>query len=351
MEYLHGGDVYRNQVQFDFSVNINPLGMPEGCAEAAKRGVELSMRYPDWKGEALVQALAEAEKTELDGIVLGNGAAELLYALCFFLRPGRVLIPAPSFQEYEAAARAAGGECVFFPLNEERAFAIGEDFADAVTPGTDLVFLCNPNNPTGGTVSEAVLRRLAARCFRAGACLCVDECFLPFAEEEACLTAKPLLGEFPNLVILRAFTKIFAMPGLRLGYAMTADRRLARGIRSCMQPWNTSVPAQLAGWQALQAKGFAERTKAFVAAERLWLEAELSRLAQEGRLDKVYPSRANFILFQGRWKLKEELLREGILIRDCGNFRGLSEGYFRAAVRTREENEALLAGLRQCTGG
>lgn len=345
MEYLHGGDVYRNRVQYDFSVNINPLGMPPGCAEAAKRGVELSVRYPDWKGEALAEALAEAEGTSSGRIVLGNGAAELLYALCFFLRPGRVLIPAPSFQEYEAAARAAGGECVFFPLKEERAFAIEADFADAVAPGTELVFLCNPNNPTGGTVSERVLRRLAENCRRAGACLCVDECFLPFAEEEARLTAKPLLEEFPNLVILRAFTKIFAMPGLRLGYALTADDRLAQGVRGCMQPWNTSLPAQLAGLRALQEKGFAERTKAFVAAERLWMEKELERLAREGRLDRVYPSRANFILFQGRKELKERLLREGILIRDCGNFRGLSEGYFRTAVRTHEENEALLERL------
>lgn len=345
MEYLHGGDVYRNQTMYDFSVNINPLGMPEGCAEAAERGVALSAQYPDWKGEALVEALAEAERVNPSRIVLGNGAAELLYALCFFLRPGRVLLPAPSFQEYEAAVRAAGGECTFFALEESGEFALGLDFVNAITPEIDLVFLCNPNNPTGGVIPGDILRKIAGKCREAGVCLCVDECFLPFVEGEEELTAKAFLEESTNLMVLRAFTKIYAMPGLRLGYAICADERLSQGIRGCMQPWNTSLPAQLAGLQALRAKDFAERTKKYVAAERLWMTRELSGLVRAGKLEKLYPSRANFILFRGEADLKEKLLRHGILIRDCSNFRGLSPGYFRVAVRSHEENEALLRRL------
>lgn len=344
MEYLHGGDVYRNQTTYDFSVNINPLGMPEGCEEAAKRGVTLSAQYPDWKGEALTEALAESEGVEPSRIVLGNGAAELLYALCFFLRPGRVLLPAPSFQEYEAAVRAAGGACVFFPLEESRAFAVGRDFAEAVRRDIDLVFLCNPNNPTGGVIPGDILREIAERCREAGACLCVDECFLPFVEGEEELTAKVLLEEYRNLLILRAFTKIYAMPGLRLGYVIGGER-LSQGIRSCLQPWNTSLPAQLAGLQALRAQGFAERTKKYVAAERLWMTEALERLVSAGRLEKLYPARANFILLRSDADLKEKLLGQGILIRDCSNFRGLSPGYFRVAVRSHEENEVLLRRL------
>ena len=212
MKYLHGGDIYRNPVQYDFSVNINPLGMPEGCQEAAKKGVDLAGQYPDWKGERLVTGLAEAEGVESGQLVLGNGAAELLYALCFFLRPKKALIPAPSFQEYEAAVRAAGGSVEFFYLQEEEDFVLTEErveiLAEKIAGGSyDIVFLCQPNNPTGSVAAFETVGRLAESCRRAGSVLCVDECFLPFCREEAELSAKGLLEEYDNLFILRAFTR------------------------------------------------------------------------------------------------------------------------------------------------
>ncbi|MCM1026328.1 MAG: aminotransferase class I/II-fold pyridoxal phosphate-dependent enzyme [Roseburia sp.] len=350
MEYIHGGDIYRNKVMYDFSVNVNPLGMPPRCIEEAKRGVELSTRYPDWKGEKLRRAIAAAEGVSEEQVLLGNGAAELIYALLFSLRPGKALIPIPSFGEYEAAVTAAGGECTFWRLREEEDFRLGEDFPDGISGSTDMVILCNPNNPTGAAIEKERLLRIAEKCEAAGAWLCVDECFLPFTERERELTMKHCLERFPRLIVLRAFTKIYGMPGLRLGYALASEGTLA-GIRRCMQPWSTSIPAQMAGLQALKSGGFLEDTVKLVREERMFLRGELTGMPP-GLVEKVYPSEANFLLLRGREDLCRRMLERGFLIRDCGNFRGLEResgrGYFRIAVRTHPENRALAESLRGC---
>lgn len=352
MEYFHGGDVYRNAVQYDFSVNINPLGMPPGCAEAAKRGVELCMRYPDWKGEELCRAIAEAEGAREEQIILGNGAAELLYTLISYLHPERVLVPVPAFGEYEAAAAAFGGKCDFWEMQEKGDFCLEEAFLEAIQEFTDLVILCNPNNPTGVSIKKELLLKIAGKCEETGTWLCVDECFLPFTEKEGELTLKHSLETFPHLVVLRAFTKIYGMPGLRLGYAMTADKKLLSGIRRCLQPWNTSIPAQMAGIQALKTQGFVEETVKFVRDEREFLCRELADMSP-GIADKVYPSEANFILMRSRIDLYTRMLEQGFLIRNCRDYRGLASGrdsqtgYFRIAVRTHGENRAVLDCMRR----
>jgi len=350
MEYVHGGDVYRNRVQYDFSVNINPIGMPLGCMEAAKRGVELSTQYPDWKGEELCRAIAAAEGVKEEQVILGNGAAELLYLLMARLRPGRVLFPVPSFGEYEAAVNASGGKCDFWALREETDFSLEESFPDVVEASTDLVILCNPNNPTGVPIEKELLLRIAGKCEDMGIWLCVDECFLPFMGRERELTMKHSLEDFPHLIVLRAFTKIYGMPGLRLGYAMSSDRGLLSGVRQSTQPWNTSLPAQMAGIQALKAQGFVGRTVELVRKEREFLCRELADMPGN-IVHKVYPSEVNFILLRGRADLHGQMLAQGFLIRDCGNYRGLvSEDwsrYFRIAVRTHEENRALLDCMRR----
>lgn len=352
MEYLHGGDIYRNAVQYDFSVNINPLGMPPGCEEAAKRGVELCVQYPDWRGEELCHLLAEAEGVRAEQVILGNGAAELIYTLVSYLRPKRVLIPVPTFGEYEAAVTAFGGRCDFWELQEKADFCLGEDFPEAIRESTDLVILCNPDNPAGVSIDKKLLLQTAGKCEKTGTWLCVDECFLPFTEREGELTLKRSLEKFPHLVVLRAFTKIYGMPGLRLGYAMTADSGLLSGIRRCLQPWNTSVPAQMAGIQALKAQGFVERTVELVRREREYLCRELAKMPP-GIVDKIYPSEVNFVLIRSRADLYTRMLEQGFLIRNCGNYRGLSSaqgdstGYFRIAVRTHGENELILDRMRR----
>ena len=346
-EYVHGGDIYRKSVEYDFSVNINPLGMPEKSLEAAQRAMLLCGSYPDWQGEALRRAIAEKEGVLAEQVILGNGAAELIYALCFGLGQVRGLILAPSFGEYEAALLAAGGVPAFWDLREEKDFRLEEDILGVVTEDVGLLFLCNPNNPTGSLVERELLCKIAQRCEETNTYLCVDECFLPFCGREAELSMRGLLGCFPHMVILRAFTKIYGMPGLRLGYAMSANEGLLLRMRSAVQPWNTSIPAQEAGMEALKDWEYLERTGRLIDSEREYLKKELAA----GLTERIYPSGANYFLFRSRKDLKELLLKERVLIRSCANYRNLTEGYFRIGIRTHEENRELIRRWRRAVKG
>lgn len=336
---VHGGDCYRNQIEYDFSININPLGMPRECLEAAFWGICLSGRYPDDTGEELCMAIARKEGIKRENILLGNGAAELIYALCYCLRPGKALVAAPCFQEYENALLAAGGKMVYYPLKEENDFRLEEGFLSAITREMEIVFLCNPCNPTGLLIDQELLYKIALKCEQTGAWLCVDECFLPFLKRERKLSLLEKLQEFPHLIVLRAFTKIYGMPGLRLGYACSGNHKLLEKMRCTLQPWNTSIPAQMAGVAALRAdEAYLEETRTLIEEERKYLMGMLpGELAQ-----KVYPSEANFILFKSRKDLQRLLLEKKILIRDCSNFENLSEGFFRIGIRTHEENQELI---------
>jgi len=351
---IHGGDIYRHQVIYDFSVSINPLGMPEGSIRAAKDGIERSVAYPDAMGITLRQAIAEKENCGRENptgeqiitpqqIVLGNGAAELIYAICYALRPQKTMVMAPSFYEYEAAAHACGSSLIYWNLPKEKDFCLDETFISALTEDIDLVFLCNPNNPTGSVIEPSLLWNIAARCEEANIFLCVDECFLPFLEREDTLTFKHELGRFPHLILLRAFTKIYGMPGLRLGYVMSGNVKFLETLRNVMQPWNTSIPAQMAGIEALKDLDYLRRTRELLAREREYLCRELS----EGLAEQVYKPTANFVFFRSREDLKLRLLEKGILIRCCANFRNLENGYFRIGIRTHEENRYLINKWRE----
>lgn len=341
-QYMHGGDIYRNHVEYDFSVNINPLGMPEESVKAAQRGVLLCAGYPDYKGEALCREIAGAEGVKEPQIILGNGAAELIYALCNAIRPKTGLICAPSFQEYEAAVVQAGGRAVFWKLSEAENFRLGRDVLSAVTETTDLIFLCNPNNPTGSLIEKPLLLEIAARCEETGTYLCIDECFLPFLAQEEKFTMKRELAQFSRLIVLRAFTKIYGMPGLRLGYALSANGELL-GKEMLPPALEHLDPAQLAGIAAIRDREYVESTRKLIETEKKYLIRELSN----GLTEKIYDSAANYLFFGGRTDLKERLLEQGILIRSCANFRNLTDGYFRIGIRTHRENEELVRRWRE----
>ena len=338
-DYIHGGDRYGREIELDYSININPFGMPEESKRAAREAVLLSDSYPDPYCQDLIRKIRDYEQTgEQTEIITGNGAAELIYTLCRAVPAGGALLTAPSFQEYENALVAADHLCEFLYLKEENDFALPfQELLFRITEETGIVFLCNPCNPTGTVTTKGELVKLAERCEETGTFLCVDECFLPFLSEEPALTMKRETERFPHLIILRAFTKVYGMPGLRLGYLMTGNRKLAEQLKEKLPPWNVSLPAQMAGIAALKAEGYLEKTRELLRTEK----EKLVSVLLETVADRVYPGSANFLLFHGREGLKEELLTRKILIRDCSNFRGLSKGYYRICIRTGEENEKL----------
>ncbi len=343
MKYGHGGDIYRSPVEYDFSVNINPLGMPEKSIAAAQEAILLSDRYPDWQGEELCRAISVAEGIKKEQVVPGNGAAELIYALCYAIRPGQGMVMAPSFQEYEAAIGSAGGKTGFWKLQEPKGFSLDETLLEALTEQTDLLFLCNPNNPTGTLTSKELLEKIAGKCERTDTYFCIDECFLPFLEQEEAFTMKRYLERFPHLIVLRAFTKVYGMPGLRLGYLLSANEGLREKLRLCLPPWNTSLPAQMAGIAALQDAEYLQRARKVIREEKAYLQEALS----QGLAERIYASGANFIFFQSRPDLKERLLERRILIRSCSDYRNLGTGFFRIGVKRHQENQELIRRWRE----
>ena len=252
------------------------------------------------------------------------------------------MVTAPTFAEYEAALELAGCKTEHYLLREEAGFPLDEGFLDAVTPDTDMVFVCQPNNPTGRTVSRSLLTAVLDSCREADALLVVDECFCDFLDDPDTHTMKNLLGEYRNLLILKAFTKLYAMAGLRLGYCLCGDTALLDAMRNAGQPWAVSGPAQAAGIAALNETEYVQAVRTLIAEQRPRLAGELTRLGF-----RVIPGEANYLLFFSPKPLLEPLRRRGILLRDCGNYRGLCDGWYRAAVRGREDNQRLIAALEE----
>lgn len=343
----HGGDWAGYEARYggtplDFSANISPLGLPEGVRSAVIRSLAQAERYPDPLCRALGRAVAQAEGADPGWVLCGNGAADLIYRVVLAKRPRRALVTAPAFSEYEAALDLARCQTDRFMLREEDEFGLGEGFLEAVGPETDLVFLCQPNNPTGRAVPRPLLERVLERCRSVGALLVVDECFCGFLDRPEDFTMNACLGGYPNLLILKAFTKLYAMAGLRLGYCLCSDRGLLDAMRGAGQPWAVSGPAQAAGVAALKETGYVAAVRALVRTERPRLAEALSRLGF-----RVIPGEANYLLFYSPTPLVQPLRERGILLRDCGNYHGLCDGWYRVAVRGPEDNDRLLAALEE----
>ena len=251
MQLVHGGDWAGYRAEFgrdalDFSANVSPLGLPEGVARAITAALPTADRYPDPLCRELRAKLALHEGVSAEQILCGNGAADLIFRLVWAKKPRRALVTAPTFAEYATALESVGCTVERFFLREQEDFAVTDAFCAAIRPGVDMVFLCQPNNPTGQLTALPLVEQILHRCAACGTLLVVDECFLDFLPDHALHTAKGLLGE-GNLVILKAFTKLYGMAGVRLGYALSADEsRLAR-MQAAGQPWAVSGLAQAAG--------------------------------------------------------------------------------------------------------
>ena len=343
MQKIHGGDIYRNHVTVDFSVNVNPLGIPEEVKDALYRAVGNCHEYPDIAAQRLKRAVSGMLSVQEEYLVFGNGASELFMAIVHAVRPKKVLIPVPSFYGYEYAVEASGGECVFYPLEQEKQFRLDETFLEALTEKVDMVFLANPNNPTGKRMSRAYLRRLLGICKEKRILTVLDECFIEFCGKEYSMIQE--ISAYDNLILVRAFTKSFSIPGVRLGYLVCSNQSLSESISRQLPEWNLSCFAQEAGIVCAGQQDFLEKTVAYVREERQFLKENLEEAGLE-----VFESEANFLLFCGRKDLDKALLEQGILIRNCENFRGLSAGYYRIAVKNRKDNEMLSAVMKSLTG-
>lgn len=327
----------------DFSANVSPLGMPESVRRAAESALGEAERYPDPQCRALRERLAAYHGVPAEWILCGSGAADLIYRLAAARRPGRALVTAPTFSEYENALALWDCRVSRFPLSERNGFVLTEDILSAITPEVDLLFLCEPNNPTGRTTDPALLERILERCDACNTLLAVDECFNAFLDDPRAHTLVRALPRRENLLILRAFTKSFALAGLRLGYALSQDILLLETMARSGPPWAVSAPAQAAGLASLGETEGLQTLRELIRRERARLAAGLVSLGC-----RVCPGEANYLLFFcGTPDLSRRLAERGVLIRDCSNYHGLGPGWYRSAVRTEAENTIFLKRMEE----
>lgn len=377
----HGGDIYgegENKIVLDYSANTNPLGTPPGVIAAMQEVLGEVHHYPDPYCRRLVRAIAEYHGVPSEYVLCGNGAAELIYAYCEALCPKKAVELAPTFLEYSLGLERVGCEISRYYLRQEDDFGINNAADDGLLgflrqERPDVLFLCNPNNPTGRLIGRSLLIEILRFCREYECRLFLDECFLDLCFDEAtgegeAASMVEFLADYPELFILKAFTKSYGMAGVRLGYCLSADSELLAAMSRAVQPWNVSVLAQAAGVAALSEGEFLRAAGEVIRQEREFLRRGLVKLGF-----RVCGSSANYLLFfnaadvscgdvSDKEHLNEVALnksaldkvaldialrREGIAIRNCSNYHGLGDGWYRIAVRRHEENEKFLDAVRR----
>ena len=336
--YEHGGQIYDSDGKtgdwLDFSANINPLGLSEKILQALTENLRGVMNYPDPNATELKRAISNRYGVAEKNLVVLNGAAEFFYLYLNALRPKRVIIPVPSFSEYERAARAAQCEVKYFFTAAQENFAINTEKLRADLTSGDVVIIGRPNNPTGNLISTEEILRLAAV-----ANVLIDESFIDFLETDS---ARRIISE--KISVVQSLTKIFAIPGLRLGFAVVEENLAAR-LNLSKDVWNVNFLAQKVGVAALADEDFLIRTRAWLAIEQKFFVERLKNL----RGIKIFPPSVNFVLFKHvrAEEILSSLRDRKILLRSCANFAGLNESYLRSAIHSRKENLTLLNELEK----
>ena len=347
----HGGHIKKHNINhgnngiLDFSANINPLGYPENVRKVILENFDDILHYPDIDCASLRKYIGQKVGRPQDEIIVGNGSTELFYLIPRALKPMKGIVFQPTFSEFAEALKCSHAEVNNKMLKEEDdfCFTFREDRFD--DKKIEMVFLCNPNNPTGQLVEKTVILNMIKR--HPDITFVVDEAFIDFVDEPEKYSVIHEAGTLQNLIVVRSLTKFYGFPGLRIGY-LVAHADIVKKMMEYKEPWSVNALAQCAATAALEDKGFFSRSREFVFKERLYLFHELSEM--QGL--SPYKPTANYIFVKINMSgvtsplLREQLLEHGIAIRDCSNFLGLNEKYFRVAVRTREENTMLVSTLK-----
>ena len=356
---IHGGEIWQIAEQkglnvedlVDFSSSINPLGPSPRALEAIEHEFKRLSLYPDSNSTALREALAcHFGSITKNNVIVGNGSTELVYLFAeIFLRKGDVaLVAVPTFGEYANAIVRMGGRPRYVNLSQN--FQVEPDVLVRKMDGAKAVFLCNPNNPTSRLIPHDTLIEVVENALEKEVVVFLDEDFIEFVDEEKEHSLVNAVGKYSNVFVLRTFTKFYGLTGLRVGYGI-ADEETVDVFYRVKMPWNVNSLAQAAAAAALADDEHSRRTIEVVKEEKEFLSRELSRI----RGFKVFPADTNFIFIDVRKsgftasKLREHMINQGVLVRDCSSFLGLDAYYVRVAIRTRKENERLLDGFRKVT--
>lgn len=337
----------------DFSSNINPWGFAREISLAVIDSLEKVQHYPEPYAESLVAKLAEREQVPDSWIHCGNGGADLIFRMALAMRISNsyksrqnVLTTIPNFREYRDAFGSSGFHVRDYQLDPQREFRLDEGILREIDSDLAAVLLCNPNNPTGVTIDPTLLHKIRERCREKDVFLILDECFLEFLEPELQQTLAQRGEDDEKLIVLKSFTKMYAIPALRAGWLICSNRELSDLIGTLTPPWQCSGPAQAASHAALDLDPeITGEWRRKLANEKEILRGELIKAGASG-----ITGEANYLFFrffdtalQARMLLPPG---DSVLIRSCANYEGLSDEYFRVAIRSREFNQRLATKLQ-----
>lgn len=378
---FHGGNIYKvfreKNIKeiLDYSSNINPYGIPESLKSRIIENLEILERYPDPDYVELREKLANLNNVNLSDIILGNGATEIIFLFMKVINPKKILIVSPTFGEYERAVKAVGTsrnsidlscsddnknienkeiEIEYFELKESDDFNLNiGNLKNELEKKYDLLIICNPNNPTGKFLKLAQTEEILKECNKYDTKLFIDEAFIEFLADGMKKSIINTEENKKNLFVTRAFTKFFAIPGLRLGYGMYFDKELEKKISEKKEPWSVNNIAEIAGLTVLDDTEYIEKTLKWITKEKIYMYEKLNEISGI----KVYETEVNFITGKIDEKLfleglnvkilREKMLEQGILIRDASNFKFLDERFFRLAIKDRESNDRVIEAMKE----
>lgn len=357
-KHFHGSDLEQIEQEYNikkediisFSANINPLGLSPKLKEYLVANPDLLTTYPDREYTNLRNAISTYTGGNSEHILVGNGATDLTSTIIQTLAPKKAVIFAPTYSEYEKEVALAGGSHLYLPLNVNNNFSYDEPIVFMmIPPDTDLLILCNPNNPTGTILNQIALTKLLEHCKLNHINVLIDETYIEFADDEDSCSAIPLSTRYDNLIVIRGTSKFFACPGLRLGYAITSNSDLLDQCKASMRPWSVSSIANKAGQIMLQDDEYIKSSKELISTERTRVMNELRKISGL----QVFDTHANFCLIKilnTNFTAKtvfEIAIKQGLMIRDCGSFPFLGPNYFRLCFMNPEENDKLIACISE----
>jgi len=352
---LHGGNIYRIAREkgikdiLDYSANINPMGISEKLKKEVADNWELFERYPDPHYVELRRTLAKHNELDMEDIIVGNGATEVIFLYCKTLNPKKALIVMPTFAEYERALRSVGCQVDYFELHEKDDFVLDiEKLEDELKKGYDLLVMCNPNNPTGKFIPLEKMGEVVRVAKESKTKLLLDEAFIEFVEGDY-KESTATLGE-KDVFIVRALTKFFAIPGVRLGFGICRDKDLKEQIEAHREPWTVNTLAEISAKVLLEDKEYIEQSKEWIESEKDYVYNGLVK----GRFIVPYKTETNFILVKltgnlTAGELREKMIDRGVVIRDASNFPFLGEKFVRLAIKGRETNSIVIERIVSVT--
>ncbi|MFH1859507.1 MAG: threonine-phosphate decarboxylase [bacterium] len=350
----HGGNIWElirkgvglEQIM-DFSASINPFGPPDWVQTTIHDSIKFIRHYPDPEQMELTTHLSDFLELKKEYIIVGNGATEAIYLLANLLHGKNILIPSPTFSEYETALTANNAVLKFPQIKESSGFCFPYEEVLNDLPWADAVWICNPNNPTGKLIEISMLTALLDNAIKTNTLIIVDESFLMFVANYKDETILNVIDNYPNLIVISSLTKFFAIPGIRIGYMATSNAAILNKLKKQMPPWSVNIFAQIIVPDMLLDEGFITRSRVLVQKAGDEFFKELSEI----KTLNAYPSAANFFLIKlcGNTKadeLSQQLAQKNILIRNCSNLRGLNDTYIRVSVMRDEQNKILVEELR-----